>query len=100
MPAWPAVFVAGVGMFAGFGYALDGYVKRFSMRVAPGHDSNTRTCPTTRIDQVDAVARAEFAKIKAALKADRERPRARRDRAGAAELVLQGLGHELRPRPR
>ena len=37
--AWPAVFLAGVGMFAGFGYAMDGYVKRFSMRVAPGHDS-------------------------------------------------------------
>jgi hypothetical protein len=33
--AWPAVFVAGAGMFAGFGYALDGYVMRFSMRVAP-----------------------------------------------------------------
>lgn len=37
--AWPAVLLAGVGMFAGFGYAMDGYVKRFSMRVAPGHDS-------------------------------------------------------------
>jgi hypothetical protein len=37
--AWPAVVVAGLGMFVGFGYAMDGYVKRFSMRVAAGHDS-------------------------------------------------------------
>lgn len=36
---WPALIVAGLGVFAGIGYALDGYVKRFSMRVAPGHDS-------------------------------------------------------------
>jgi hypothetical protein len=37
--AWPAVFVAGLGAFAGFGYAMDGYVKRSAMRVAAGHDS-------------------------------------------------------------
>jgi hypothetical protein len=37
--AWPAVFVAGLGMIAGMTYALDGYVKRFFMRVAPGQDS-------------------------------------------------------------
>ena len=37
--AWPAVIVAGLGMFAGLGYALDGYVKRFSMRIAIGPDS-------------------------------------------------------------
>lgn len=52
------------------------------------------------IDQVDAVARAEFATIKAALKQIESAPRARRDRAGAAGLVLQGVGRELRPRPR
>lgn len=36
---WPAVVVAGLGMLAGFGYAMDGLIKRFSMHVASGHDS-------------------------------------------------------------
>jgi hypothetical protein len=38
--AWPAFVVAGLAMFAGIGYGLDGYVKRVSMRLAAGHDSN------------------------------------------------------------
>ena len=46
----------------------------------------------TSIDQVDAVARAEFAKIKAALKQIESAAVHGRDRAGATELVLQGLG--------
>jgi hypothetical protein len=37
--AWPAAIVAFFGLLTGSGYALDGYVKRASMRVAPGHDA-------------------------------------------------------------
>lgn len=40
--AWPAVIAAGLGMLAAIGYGLDGYVKRVSMRVASGQDSNIR----------------------------------------------------------
>ncbi len=40
--AWPAVIAAGLGLFAAIGYGLDGYVKRVSMRVASGQDSNIR----------------------------------------------------------
>ena len=37
--AWPGVIMAGLGMFAGIGYAMDSYIKRLSMRFAMGHDS-------------------------------------------------------------
>ena len=36
--AWPAVIVAVIGLYAAIGYALLAYVRRLSMRVAPGHD--------------------------------------------------------------
>jgi hypothetical protein len=37
--AWPALIVAGLGVFAGFGYSLDGYIKRQYMRAANAPDS-------------------------------------------------------------
>jgi hypothetical protein len=37
--AWPGAIVAGVAMFAGLEYAMDGYFKRLSMRVATAHDT-------------------------------------------------------------
>jgi hypothetical protein len=68
--AWPAVIVAGVGLFAGFGYALDGRIKRLSMRVAAGHDSKIQArdfydAPLTpdegyRLARPASVSRAEL----------------------------------------
>jgi hypothetical protein len=40
--AWPAFIVAALALYAVIGYALDGYIKRLSMRLAVGHDSNIK----------------------------------------------------------
>jgi hypothetical protein len=39
---WLGLIVAGVGVYAGFGYSLDGYIKRKSMRAATAPDSNIK----------------------------------------------------------